>query len=78
MLQKGMTEDRCFSDAFEFAPHIKSGQAGEIVQTPIQGPWARVPAKMKAPDRNRSGAFSFESQPSLDLRTKEAKNTLTY
>jgi len=37
LLQKGMTEDRCFSDAFSFAPHIKSGQAGEIVQTPGQG-----------------------------------------
>jgi NAD(P)H-flavin reductase len=31
-LQKGMAEDRCFSDAFNFAPHIK-GQAGEVVQT---------------------------------------------
>jgi len=31
-LQKGMAEDRCFSDAFNFAPHIK-GQSGEIVQT---------------------------------------------
>jgi hypothetical protein len=31
-LQKGMTEDRCFSDAFNFAPHIK-GQAGEVIQT---------------------------------------------
>jgi NAD(P)H-flavin reductase len=31
-LQKGMTEDRCFSDAFNFAPHIK-GQGGEIVRT---------------------------------------------
>jgi NAD(P)H-flavin reductase len=31
-LQKGMTEDRCFSDAFSFAPHIK-GQSGEIVRT---------------------------------------------
>lgn len=32
-LQKGMAEDRCFSDAFSFAPHIKGGQAGEVVQT---------------------------------------------
>jgi NAD(P)H-flavin reductase/ferredoxin len=31
-LQKGMTEDRCFSDAFNFAPHIK-GQGGEVIQT---------------------------------------------
>ena len=31
-LQKGMTGDRCFSDAFNFAPHIK-GQGSEIVQT---------------------------------------------
>ena len=31
-LQKGMAEDRCFSDAFNFAPHIK-GQSGEIVRT---------------------------------------------
>jgi NAD(P)H-flavin reductase/ferredoxin len=31
-LQKGMTEDRCFSDAFNFAPHIK-GQGGEVVKT---------------------------------------------
>lgn len=31
-LQKGMTEDRCFSDAFNFAPHIKR-QGGEIIQT---------------------------------------------
>jgi NAD(P)H-flavin reductase/ferredoxin len=31
-LQKGMTEDRCFSDAFNFAPHIK-GQSGEVIQT---------------------------------------------
>ena len=31
-LKKGMAEDRCFSDAFNFAPHIK-GQGGEIVQT---------------------------------------------
>lgn len=30
-LQKGMTGDRCFSDAFNFAPHIK-GQGGEIVR----------------------------------------------
>jgi NAD(P)H-flavin reductase len=29
-LQKGMTEDRCFSDAFNFAPHIKGGH---VVQT---------------------------------------------
>ncbi len=32
-LQKGMTEDRCFSDAFNFAPHIK-GQGGEVVRIP--------------------------------------------
>ena len=31
-LQKGMAEDRCFSDAFNFAPHIK-GQGGEVVHT---------------------------------------------
>jgi ferredoxin-NADP reductase len=31
-LQKGMAEDRCFSDAFNFAPHIK-GQGAEIVKT---------------------------------------------
>jgi NAD(P)H-flavin reductase/ferredoxin len=31
-LQKGMTEDRCFSDAFNFAPHIK-GQGGEVIET---------------------------------------------
>lgn len=31
-LQKGMAGDRCFSDAFNFAPHIK-GQSGEVVQT---------------------------------------------
>ncbi|MGE5240385.1 MAG: 2Fe-2S iron-sulfur cluster-binding protein [Bacteroidota bacterium] len=26
--QKGLAEDRCFSDAFIFAPHIKGGQGG--------------------------------------------------
>ena len=31
-LQKGMAEDRCFSDAFNFAPHIK-GHGGEVIQT---------------------------------------------
>ncbi len=31
-LQKGMTEDRCFSDAFNFAPHIK-GQGGQVIET---------------------------------------------
>jgi len=31
-LKKGMADDRCFSDAFNFAPHIK-GQSGEIMQT---------------------------------------------
>jgi CDP-4-dehydro-6-deoxyglucose reductase, E3 len=31
-LQKGISEDRCFSDAFNFAPHIK-GQGGETVRT---------------------------------------------
>lgn len=31
-LQKGMAEDRCFSDAFNFAPHIK-GQSGDIIET---------------------------------------------
>lgn len=31
-LKKGMAEDRCFSDAFNFAPHIKDSQAGEVVQ----------------------------------------------
>jgi NAD(P)H-flavin reductase/ferredoxin len=30
-LQKGMAEDRCFSDAFNFAPHIK-GQGAEVVK----------------------------------------------
>ena len=35
-LQKGMAEDRCFSDAFNFAPRIKSGPSGEIVQTPAE------------------------------------------
>jgi hypothetical protein len=25
-LQKGMTEDRCFSDAFNFTPDIKKGR----------------------------------------------------
>jgi CDP-4-dehydro-6-deoxyglucose reductase len=30
-LERGMTEDRCFSDAFFFAPHIKNGRAGENV-----------------------------------------------
>jgi CDP-4-dehydro-6-deoxyglucose reductase len=34
-LQKGLAEDRCFSDAFNFAPHIKSGQAGGVVQPRI-------------------------------------------
>jgi len=27
-----MAEDRCFSDAFNFAPHIK-GQGGEVIET---------------------------------------------
>jgi CDP-4-dehydro-6-deoxyglucose reductase len=33
-LQKGMAEDRCFSDAFNFAPHIK-GQGAEVVKTEV-------------------------------------------
>lgn len=33
-LQKGMGEDRCFSDAFNFAPHIKE-QGAEIVKTTV-------------------------------------------
>ena len=33
-LQKGMAEDRCFSDAFIFAPHIK-GRGAEIVKTTV-------------------------------------------
>ncbi|HSW51885.1 MAG TPA: FAD-binding oxidoreductase [Sulfuricaulis sp.] len=31
-LQQGMTQDRCFSDAFNFAPHIK-GQGGQVIET---------------------------------------------
>lgn len=30
--RQGMPEDRCFSDAFEFAPHIRAGIAPEVVQ----------------------------------------------
>jgi len=31
--QKGMTDDRCFSDAFAFAPHIKGSPSGAVVGT---------------------------------------------